>query len=556
MPNLLPSGAAVFSDSLSATDTTLLSLQTTVTLPQSAAMETATGMLLPDTLVTDRLRHFPEEFFNLRLSSHLVRFMNAVLGEAGAGQLRKRYLVARLQAAMSSTHFFDLDRFWGAIFGASRMADEVLGINPLLDTATPDEWDSIQTADAKYRTRLNNLASAIPLGATIPGLQTAAEAITGVDVDIYEMWAIIDRSGLGQRSAPGDFRTWFNMENEFPDWAHLEGIKWPALEVNLSTSGLELAPGSSANTWNYDEAHYSTWDDAENVSWVDLQGHQTTDPTGWGGFGRSPVPNRAEVVIRPKKEYPDTETGRRARAADEYQLYRVLNKLKPAGVLLTVDSDGLVMHTPIRPGRLSADSNYWEITTKTTPKLGLVKGAQEPYPVSTQQALAGFEPTQPHVVPVSVWSGAQDTEPSRNGHIASVTSYSLVAPHTDYYTLTQPDIPTGYPFSKANSVRFSDFAKRLGTTAFTLYLANPSIWFTNFGRGWRVGNKLRIPHGEEVQQKGSDYQTLRLDGMTVSYLPDWAIEPAAQVAAGQLVADGNLVAAPYSDTRKAMVANG
>src|SRR5690606_25699217 len=84
------------SDQQATVATSLLQLQTVTSSPLAVELPTATGMVLPDVATYDRLAHFPEDLYDLRPTSHLMRLMKALLGEGGVGQLRKRYLLCQL----------------------------------------------------------------------------------------------------------------------------------------------------------------------------------------------------------------------------------------------------------------------------------------------------------------------------------------------------------------------------------------------------------------------------------------------------------------------------
>jgi hypothetical protein len=89
---------------------------------------------------------------------------------------------------------------------------------------------------------------------------------------------------------------------------------------------------------------------------------------------------------------------------------RVLSVLKPASVLLTVNSDGLAMHTPIAIASMQADSEYWEVVAKIKPAPGL---SVNPYP-----GQSGDVASTPPL------SGSQGTSWTYNQAITSVQSYS------------------------------------------------------------------------------------------------------------------------------------
>lgn len=174
-------------------DPELIRLQTTESQPQPTGLASATNLLIPPRRVQDRLAHFPEEVYDLSPESHLVRFVKALIGDAGIGQLRKRMLFARLAQTLQGTHFFDLDRFYGALFGAKRLSSEMLGVNPYTETATTGEWAEQHGRDAAYRSRVAQLARAINYGGTPTAIELAAEALLSIDCDVYEAAGPTDR---------------------------------------------------------------------------------------------------------------------------------------------------------------------------------------------------------------------------------------------------------------------------------------------------------------------------------------------------------------------------
>jgi hypothetical protein len=175
-------------------------LQTPATNPLSPTVRSATDLLLPPQRIADRLSHFPEDVYNLSPESHLVRFLSTLLGDAGAGQLRKRLLYSRLQQTFAGTHFFDLDRFYGALFGVQRRSDELLDIDPYIEEADLEEWRVQHAKDSSYRSRIVQFSRAISWGATRIGMELIAEALLGMDVDVYESWVTADQDGFGPRN--------------------------------------------------------------------------------------------------------------------------------------------------------------------------------------------------------------------------------------------------------------------------------------------------------------------------------------------------------------------
>lgn len=388
--------SASFFDRDDQASSALLPLQIDPSTPQVTGLESATGVVLPDRAVKDRMAHFQSDLYDLRDESHLVRFMKALLGESGAGQLRKRNIVAQFQNAMQGSHFYDLDRFYGAIFGVLRTTHEVLWINPHTDVATPNEWDEIDNRDAAYRDRVFRLASAINLGASLPGIKAAAEALIESEVEVYEAWSLLDTYGGGDAGGGDPLgRTWDDME--------ALGT-YDAIE--------ESNPSSLLPNWN----------ELSMVAQIGRSGN-----------------NRAEVIVAPKKDYtriasedgPDEAD--RQRAEDENALVRVLSVLKPAGVLVTVNGDGVALHRDAHITRLEADSNYWEVTTRVAPRPDLIAPEGSPYPKSLRQQLEGLLDSDRRVLPKPPWATQQAAEWSYNPEVVAVKSYTFRTGDDDDY---------------------------------------------------------------------------------------------------------------------------
>lgn len=164
----------------------VVELQLDPTIPQPREARVASGLIIPPKRAADRLDHFPEEVYDLSAESHLSRLMKALLGDAGAGQLRKKTLKARLQRTLSGSHFYEMDRFWGAILGFRRNSEEELPVDPYQDSLLAEEWEDIERRDALYRSRITQLARAVSLGATPIGAEFLAEAILSVDCEVEE----------------------------------------------------------------------------------------------------------------------------------------------------------------------------------------------------------------------------------------------------------------------------------------------------------------------------------------------------------------------------------
>lgn len=270
--------------------------------PEFPGSVTATNMVVPPTTIADRLRHFPEEVYDLSPESHLSRFVKVLLGDAGAGQLRKRLFLARLRSTLQGSHFFDLDRFYGPIFGVRRNLDEILDFNPQ-DTATTAQWDEATAQDASFRSRIEQFSRALPYGPTPTGMELISEALLSIDCDVYESFIQADSS----------YQTYAELEN-------LYGVGTPG-------------------------GFYS---DMEGVPYSQLEGE---------GLSRLSGDDRRVFTIRPKRRISQRES---------FDLRRVINKIKPADARLVIDFEGVPLHDPIPIDSITSDSEYWEIISEVT----------------------------------------------------------------------------------------------------------------------------------------------------------------------------------------------
>lgn len=166
--------------------------QLPISSPRPVIAETGTNLISPAQSLQDRLRHFPDEIYDLSPHTHLYKLLAVLLGDAGMGGIRKRTMMARIQSSVSGTNWFDLDRFWGGLFGLTRRSDEALPIDPYSQVATPSTWHQVESADGSYRSRILQFARAISYGPTATGIELMAEAIIQADVDVEEEWESAD----------------------------------------------------------------------------------------------------------------------------------------------------------------------------------------------------------------------------------------------------------------------------------------------------------------------------------------------------------------------------
>ena len=370
-PTILTTAVDLFSTPV-APVASLLPSQANPALPQAAVLASATGMLLPPTDLSRIMAHFPEQVYDLRPTSHLSRFVAALVGDAGAGQLRRRQMLARIAATLSGASWLDQDRFWGAVFSLGRTPTEQLGIDPADQVATVAEWDALEQADAGYRERIIALAATLPMAGTLPGLAAAAEAIIGAPVEVTETWRLLDAG------APTPARTWGQVA-ALGDWGVLDTQRWFKIE---------------------------------NVYAIGLSG----------------VNSRAEVVLRPHKTYAAGRGGQVAAAADAKALTEVLSKLTPDGILITVDGAVAAPGIDVPIASCWADSAHAQVCAQVTVSPALPAATVAAcYPRSAVQIAAAVDPASTRYLPTPAQVTTGSASWDFNAAITTVTSYSFDA---------------------------------------------------------------------------------------------------------------------------------
>ena len=439
----------------------VLGLQVPATQPLPPGTATATNLLNPDLQVISQLGNFPSNVYNVTPTSLLVHLMTALMGNAGAGQLRKRQMVARLQQAITSTNFYDLDSFYGALFGATRGPSGTLPTNPNTnlpynpygDLASPDAMDQVQAIDAQYRERIIQLARAITLGATVPGMQALAEAITGVECNVWETWRLLDNA-LGPTAG---FQSWAEVQASDPLWSSFPSTEaWQAVEGVVSLTGL-IGNGT---------------------------------------------PN--EIVIQPKKNYPSSLAGLSEEGADQFGILSVVEVLRPAATLITVDTTAPLIIVPAAIASAWADSQYWEIVKLVTPS-----DASSP----AYAAITGsFQANNADELPAGT------------------------------YVVPSP------PLSRTSGTQISYAADVTTVSAGAASGANPNTSVLSDGQDFQT---VVFPGAGTVTRpavRGAPVIAVT-DSTAVEYLPSQAVMPPSQAASARTASPVSVIAAPYSGPR-------
>ena len=154
------------------------------------------------------LGRFSSGDYNLTFNSVLFKFLLGLAGENGAGSNNKLLLLTKLQSLLQSTHFNDLDKFYGNVIGLSRLPSETYTQNPYTEALTAEEWDIVISADASYRHRCLMWVRAIMKGGSPEGMALAGLAASGVECDIVEQYRYLDDNtnpNLGKTSSRNEF---------------------------------------------------------------------------------------------------------------------------------------------------------------------------------------------------------------------------------------------------------------------------------------------------------------------------------------------------------------
>ena len=194
-----------------------------------------------------RMRHFDSDVFDTSESSYLFRFIDALCGETGAGDLKKAIFQKRLMTGINTITFQDLDRLFDGAFGLPRFLDETYAYDPEHQLLTSEQWDEVYTKDALYRERLKKFFMALGAGGTPEGLRLAVESVYGGDCKVLEVWKYLDSFGFSSTSQQpnqlisGDFEN----PNDVNSWTATNATIQPS---NKDSSVFPVYAGSGSAT--------------------------------------------------------------------------------------------------------------------------------------------------------------------------------------------------------------------------------------------------------------------------------------------------------------------
>lgn len=352
----------------------VLGLQAPSTQPLPPGTDTAVNLISPPLQVASQLANFPANVYDVSPTSLLYHFMQSLLGDAGTGQLLRRNMITRLQQAITSTHFYDLDSFYGALFGAQRGPSGSLPENPATglpvspysDLASPDGWDEIEAADAVFRERVIQLGKAITLGGTMPGMIALAEAVTGVTCQGWEAWR------LGTAGTPAAV-TWHQVMTSYPLWSSLAGQTWGSVDGYVPDINVNGVPSA--------------------------------------------------VVVEPRKRYGSTPAGAVEQGSDMFGVLSVVEALRPAASIVSF-TDGITTMVPLTIAGAWSDSENWELVHTVTP-VNASAPAYSSVTSSYQGVNAGQVPSGSYVQPRPPLSRSGSGQYSYAREVTSVSSRAV-----------------------------------------------------------------------------------------------------------------------------------
>lgn len=132
------------------------------------------------------LDRFPDTVYSKSLDSVLVKFLYALLGPVGVGQLTQEYLEARLMFEDAGLSNFDLDALYTDVFAFARLAEETYTWDAKATMLTSNQRQQILADDASFRNRAIKYFKGIRAGGTPKGLGLIANSGLNRPVDLVE----------------------------------------------------------------------------------------------------------------------------------------------------------------------------------------------------------------------------------------------------------------------------------------------------------------------------------------------------------------------------------
>lgn len=127
----------------------------------------------------------PEEVYDKSPTSHIVRLMDALCGDASVGRYRRKLMLKRLQTTLAETRFGSLDTVYSQLFALPRLSSEQYSYSES-DFLTWGQVEEMLAKDAAYRRRIWAYMLAFQYGATKRGIELCAEAGCGYPCQVID----------------------------------------------------------------------------------------------------------------------------------------------------------------------------------------------------------------------------------------------------------------------------------------------------------------------------------------------------------------------------------
>lgn len=154
----------------------------TTDINQNFFVEALGGSVNPVNL----LDRFPDSVYTKALDSLLVKFMYAILGPTGVGQLRQEYLEARLIIEEAGLQTTDLDSLYANAFAFARAAYETYDLDASASLLPAAQRAQILAQDASFRNRAIDFLKGARGGTTLQGLTLVAKSGLNQPVELVE----------------------------------------------------------------------------------------------------------------------------------------------------------------------------------------------------------------------------------------------------------------------------------------------------------------------------------------------------------------------------------
>lgn len=273
--------------------------------------------LMPPKSTEARLEHFDDDVYDRDPKSLLYRFVDAMCGDSGAANLKKEILLQRLSGALDGIYGSALDYVFGGVRFLSRLSSESYKYDTEVDSLNSTQWNEVAVKDAAYRARISQFFAAATRGGTPEGIRLAVHAATSADCQVMESWRHIDNFGLSDGVGRALVTSWAAVERSTGHRRYFTG----------ETSAAARA-------------------DAEDF--ID----------GRAGWSLEQVRSRSEVTVVPHKgSYGPREVR---------GLRDMLDRITPQDTVVTINTQGLPVNTPVPVRAVASDSTYYQVEKVVT----------------------------------------------------------------------------------------------------------------------------------------------------------------------------------------------